>query len=80
MDFPNPKRDSRNISKAKLKNFWEVWEQPLHLCWIIIAGRNLAACQKKAKEIGGTTVAVQCDVTNRLNIADFVLEKYKKLR
>ncbi len=49
---------------------------------VIISGRNFLACQKKATEIGGTTTAVQCDITNKesiINAKNFVLKKYKKL-
>ena len=49
---------------------------------VVISGRNFAACQKKAAEIGSGAVAVQCNITDKESVAkarDFVAEKYKKL-
>ena len=49
---------------------------------VVISGRNFAACQKKAAEIGSGVVAVQCDITNKESVAkarDFVAGKYKKI-
>ena len=49
---------------------------------VVISGRNFAACQKKAAEIGSGVVAVQCDITNKESVTkarDFVAGKYKKI-